>query len=89
MRLVSGTRFGPYAILEPIGPSRMHGVYKAHDTRRGQAQAAKVSAERFSERFEREKHSILACNRPNEIYAAEFQPKDRVCISRLCGNRRG
>jgi hypothetical protein len=78
---------GPYAILAPIGPSRMRGVYKAEDTRRDQADAVKVSAERFSERFEREKHAIPACNHPNEMYSPGCQPKDRVCISRFCGNR--
>jgi len=40
-------------------------VYRARDTRLGREVALKVSAERFSERFEREARAIAALNHPN------------------------
>jgi len=43
----------------------MGSVYKAHDTRLMRDVAIKVSAGRFSERFEREARAIAALNHPN------------------------
>jgi serine/threonine protein kinase len=40
-------------------------VYRAHDPRLGRDVAIKVSAERFSERFEREARVIASLNHPN------------------------
>jgi serine/threonine protein kinase len=40
-------------------------VYRAHDSRLGRDVAVKVSAERFSERFEREARAVAALNHPN------------------------
>src|SRR6266404_2924629 len=40
-------------------------VYKARDTRLNRTVAVKVSAEEFSERFEREAHAIAALNHPH------------------------
>jgi len=40
-------------------------VYRATDTRLGRAVAIKISAERFSERFEREAQAVAALNHPN------------------------
>jgi serine/threonine protein kinase len=40
-------------------------VYTARDTRLNRTVAVKVSAEQFSERFEREAHAIAALNHPN------------------------
>src|SRR5262245_24753382 len=40
-------------------------VYRAHDPRLNRDVAVKVSAERFSERFEREARAIAALNHPN------------------------
>src|SRR6266404_3405444 len=40
-------------------------VYKARDTRLNRTVAVKVSAEQFSERFEREAHAIAALNHPH------------------------
>jgi eukaryotic-like serine/threonine-protein kinase len=56
---------GPYEILAPIGAGGMGEVYRARDTRLNRDVAVKVSAERFSDRFEREAHSIAALNHPN------------------------
>jgi serine/threonine-protein kinase len=45
-------------------------VYRAHDPRMGREVAIKVSAERFSDRFEREVRAVAALNHPNicQIY---------------------
>jgi serine/threonine protein kinase len=65
MRLSAGTRLGPYEILEPIGAGGMGEVYRARDTRLGRDVAVKVSAEQFSDRFEREAHAIATLNHPS------------------------
>ncbi len=65
MLLSAGTRLGPYEILAPIGAGGMGEVYRATDTRLHREVAIKVSAERFSERFEREAKAIATLNHPN------------------------
>src|SRR6202167_4687435 len=65
MALSAGTRLGPYEILAPIGKGGMGEVYRAHDTRLRRDVAIKVSAERFSERFEREARTIASLNHRN------------------------
>ena len=65
MSLAAGSRLGPYEILAPIGAGGMGEVYSARDTRLNRDVAIKVSAERFSERFEREAHVIASLNHPN------------------------
>jgi serine/threonine protein kinase len=65
MNLDAGARLGPYEILEKIGTGGMGEVYKARDTRLGREVATKISAERFSERFEREARAIASLNHPN------------------------
>src|SRR5580693_42436 len=63
--LTAGTRLGPYEILEPIGRGGMGEVWQARDTRLGREVAIKVSAEKFSDRFEREARTIATLNHPN------------------------
>ncbi len=65
MSLSAGTRLGPYEILAPIGAGGMGEVYRATDTRLHREVAVKVSAERFSERFEREARAIASLNHTN------------------------
>src|SRR5579863_9792631 len=65
MPLASGSRLGPYEILNPIGAGGMGEVYKARDTRLDRTVAIKLSKEAFSERFEREARSVAALNHPN------------------------
>jgi len=65
MSLSAGTRLGPYEIIDRIGVGGMGEVYKAVDTRLGREVATKISAERFSERFEREARAIASLNHPN------------------------
>jgi serine/threonine protein kinase len=65
MPISPGTRLGPYEILSPLGAGGMGEVYKARDTRLDRIVAIKVCAERFSERFESEAHTIAALNHPH------------------------
>ena len=65
MPLTSGSRLGPYEILNPIGAGGMGEVYKARDTRLDRVVAIKLSKEAFSERFEREARAIAALNHNN------------------------
>ena len=65
MPLAPGDRLGPYEITASIGKGGMGEVYRAHDSRLGRDVAIKVSAEKFSERFEREARAIAALNHPN------------------------
>src|SRR5215472_8576139 len=65
MPLSAGARLGPYEILAPIGAGGMGEVYKARDSRLNREVAIKVSAERFTDRFEREARSIAALNHPS------------------------
>src|SRR5215472_4032555 len=60
-----GTRLGPYEILSPLGAGGMGEVYKARDTRLDREVAIKVTAERFSQRFESEARAIGALNHPH------------------------
>jgi serine/threonine protein kinase len=65
MAFSPGSRLGPYEILAPIGAGGMGEVHRARDTRLGREVAIKVSAERFSDRFEREARAIASLNHPN------------------------
>src|ERR1044071_2506498 len=65
MTLSAGTRLAPYEILAPIGAGGMGEVYRARDTRLDRIVAIKVSAEQFSERFEREARLISSFNHPH------------------------
>jgi eukaryotic-like serine/threonine-protein kinase len=65
MPLSVGDKLGRYEILSPIGAGGMGEVYRAHDPRLGRDVAIKVSAQQFSDRFEREARAIAALNHPN------------------------
>ena len=65
MPLDPGARLGHYEITALIGKGGMGEVYQAHDPRVGRDVAIKVSAQQFSERFEREARAIAALNHPN------------------------
>jgi Tol biopolymer transport system component len=60
--LMAGTQLGPYLIEGALGAGGMGQVYQAQDARLGRKVAIKVSAKRFSDRFEREARAIAALN---------------------------
>jgi serine/threonine protein kinase/tetratricopeptide (TPR) repeat protein len=74
MPLTAGDRLGPYQILAPIGSGGMGEVYRAHDTRLGRNVAVKISAEQFTERFEREARVIANLNHPNICHLYDVGP---------------
>src|SRR5512143_2397867 len=70
MPLVTGSRLGVYAILDPLGAGGMGEVYRALDTRLGREVAVKALPAQFSRdparlsRFEREARMLAALNHP-------------------------
>src|SRR5499427_7715867 len=74
MRLSTGSRLGPYEVVAPLGAGGMGEVYRANDPRMGREVAIKVSAERFSDRFEREVHAVAALNHPNICQVYDVGP---------------
>src|SRR6476619_1801162 len=74
MTLSAGTRLGPYEILAPLGAGGMGEVYRARDPRMGREVAIKVSADRFSERFDREVRAVAALNHPNICHLYDVGP---------------
>src|SRR6266704_1050499 len=74
MPLSVGTRLGPYEILAPLGAGGMGEVYRARDPRMGREVAIKISAERFSDRFEREVHVVAALNHPHICHLYDVGP---------------
>ena len=74
MSLSAGEKLGPYEILAPIGAGGMGEVYRARDRRLGRDVAIKVSAERFSERFEREARAIASLNHFNICHLYDVGP---------------
>ena len=77
--LSSGTRLGPYEVVEAIGAGGMGKVYRARDTKLGRDVAIKVLPEDFSAdaewfaRFRREAQVLASLNHPNiaAIYGTE------------------
>jgi serine/threonine-protein kinase len=71
MRLVPGSRLGPYVIAEAIGAGGMGEVYRATDTNLSRDVAIKVVPGAFAHdtdrvaRFEREAKTLAALNHPN------------------------
>ena len=71
MRLVPGTRLGPYQILTAIGAGGMGEVYKARDTRLDRTVAVKILSPEIAssadarQRFEREAKTISQLSHPH------------------------
>jgi eukaryotic-like serine/threonine-protein kinase len=65
MELKPGAKLGPYEIVSAIGKGGMGEVWKAYDPRLDRDVAIKVSAQQFTDRFEREARAIAALNHAN------------------------
>jgi Tol biopolymer transport system component/predicted Ser/Thr protein kinase len=74
MPLSAGDRLGPYEILSLLGAGGMGEVYRARDTRLGRDVAIKISADQFTERFEKEARAIAALNHPNICHLYDVGP---------------
>ena len=74
MPLSAGDKLGPYEIIAPIGAGGMGEVYRAHDPRLGRDVAIKISAQQFSDRFEREARAIAALNHPHICQVYDIGP---------------
>src|ERR1022692_2134687 len=74
MAYSAGTKLGPYEIAAPIGAGGMGEVYRAHDSRLQRDVAIKVSAQQFSDRFEREARAIAALNHSNICQVYDIGP---------------
>jgi predicted ATPase/serine/threonine protein kinase len=82
--LSSGTKLGPYELIELLGAGGMGQVYRARDSRLGRIVAIKIlpaalSADRERlDRFELEARSASALNHPNIVTIYELG-EDRSC----------
>jgi serine/threonine-protein kinase len=65
MPLSVGDKLGPYEIVSAIGKGGMGEVWRARDPRLGRDVAIKISAQQFTDRFEREARAIAALNHSN------------------------
>ena len=65
MELKPGAKLGPYELVSAVGKGGMGEVWRAHDPQIGRDVAIKVSAQQFTDRFEREVRAIGALNHPN------------------------
>ena len=76
--LESGTRLGPYEVIDRLGAGGMGEVYRALDPRLGREIAVKILPEHLSddpearERFEREAKAIAAISHPNILSIHDF-----------------
>ena len=65
MPLSAGDKLGAYEIVAAIGKGGMGEVWRARDPQLGRDVAIKVSAQQFTDRFEREARAIAALNQAN------------------------
>jgi Tol biopolymer transport system component/class 3 adenylate cyclase/tRNA A-37 threonylcarbamoyl transferase component Bud32 len=63
--LKPGDKLGAYEIVSLLGKGGMGEVWRARDPRLGREVAIKVSAQQFTDRFEREARAIAALNHSN------------------------
>jgi eukaryotic-like serine/threonine-protein kinase len=87
MSLPSGTKLGPYEILQPIGSGGMGDVYRARDSRLDRDVAVKVLPERFARdpearmRFEREAKAVAALTHPNILAIHDYGSTENAAYS--------
>jgi len=94
MRLASGTRFGRYEIVAPLGAGGMGEVYRAHDSRLNRSVAIKIlpvevaTDPEFRARFRREAEILAALKHPHicVLYdVADFDGVDCLVMELLEG----
>jgi Tol biopolymer transport system component/predicted Ser/Thr protein kinase len=73
-KLAEGSQLGPYKIEGLLGAGGMGEVFRALDTRLDRKVAIKISAERFSDRFDREARAIAALNHPHVCTLYDIGP---------------
>ena len=84
MALTSGTKLGPYEIVEPLGAGGMGELYRARDTRLGRDVAIKVLPAHLSanpdlkQRLEREAKAISSLNHPHICTLHDIGSQDGV-----------
>lgn len=84
MPINSGTKFGPYEILSPLGAGGMGEVYKARDSRLDRVVAIKVlpsdfaSSPEVKERFKREARTISSLSHPHICALFDIGQQDGV-----------
>ena len=87
MSIPTGTRLGPYEIVEPIGSGGMGDVYRARDTRLDRDVAIKVLPERVARdpesrmRFEREAKAVAALTHPNILAIHDYGSEGGTAFS--------
>ncbi|HEX8410229.1 MAG TPA: protein kinase [Thermoanaerobaculia bacterium] len=87
MSLPSGTRLGPYEIVQAIGSGGMGDVYRARDTRLDRDVAVKVLPDRFARdpearmRFEREAKAVAALTHPNILAIHDYGSEEGAAYS--------
>src|SRR5580698_464410 len=74
MDLRPGDKLGPYVIVSRLGKGGMGEVWKARDPRLGREVAVKVSAQQFTDRFEREARAVAALNHPHICHLYDVGP---------------
>src|SRR5271156_4793914 len=74
MELRPGDKLGPYEIVSLLGKGGMGEVWRVRDPRLGRDVAIKVSAQQFTDRFEREARAIAALNHSNICQVYDIGP---------------
>ena len=83
MRLLAGTRLGPYEIVSPLGVGGMGEVYRARDSKLGRLVAIKVLPSDVAkdpekiDRFQREAKVLASLNHPNIASIYGFEDSDK------------